>query len=127
MGTSVLTLATAARWRFPSFSNRSGWRAKIQLFAAIVTFNTVLVGVVGALAIGYLNQTTRSVLDRSQARAGAASSRLQLVNTTPAMAAASCMNFLRVAIVSSLGEMRLRSLLATVGFGVGERNYCISR
>lgn len=76
MGTSVLTLATAARWRFPSFSNRSGWRAKIQLFAAIVTFNTVLVGVVGALAIGYLNQTTRSVLDRSQARAGAASSAL---------------------------------------------------
>ena len=74
MATSVLTSPMAARWRLPSFSGKTGWRAKIRLFAAVVTFNTVLVGAVGALAIGYMNRSTRDALDRANADAGAASS-----------------------------------------------------
>ncbi len=74
MEATAPTLAKAARWRFPSFLSGTGWRAKIRLFAAVVTFNTVLVGVVGALAIGYLNRSTRAVIDSAQAKAGAASS-----------------------------------------------------
>src|SRR5450759_3810370 len=58
-------------------------------------------------------------------RAGAASSRLQPVNITPAMAAVSLMKFLRVVIDLSFGEMQHVGLMTTVGLCLCEVHYCI--
>ena len=72
---------------FAAMLARLGWQRKIYLFAGLITGCTVAVGIVGALAIIYLNHSLQEAVGSARERAEvAALARLSVVNIERAQA-----------------------------------------
>lgn len=64
-----------------------GWRAKIYAFAGLLTFGTIAVGIVGGIAIFYLNDSIQDAVGKARERAAvAANARLSVIGIDRAQA-----------------------------------------
>lgn len=87
---------------------RLGWQKKIYLFAGLITACTVAVGIVGALAITYLNHSLQNAVGSARERAEvAAFARLSVVNIDRAQA--------RLIAAQTPGDVRKQAISAIRG------------